>query len=144
MRTIKFKNNYLDSSGIIHNQQLLNQVLNKKIIYESGRNANGDWIKFEDGTMICYLNTTISNFTINNSYGSLYQNYWEWIFPQSFVKPPAVTCGLFKWGNGASWGTVGDNADLNGVLLRCIDVLARGAGTCKINAIAVGCWKNTE
>ena len=145
MRALKIKeNNYLDSSGVVHNQQLLNQILDKKIVYESGNNGNGNWIKFSDGTMICYINTSISNFPIQNAYGSLYQNYLEWNFPQSFVEIPSVICGLFKWGNGASWGTVGDTADLNSVLLRCIDVLPRSEGACKLNAIAVGRWKNTE
>ena len=49
-KSIKLKNNkYWDSSSISHNRELLST----KVINSSGSNSYGNWIKFEDGTMIC-------------------------------------------------------------------------------------------
>ena len=50
-KSIKLKENtYWDSTSITHNKELLST----KVINSSGSNSNGSWIKFEDGTMICY------------------------------------------------------------------------------------------
>ena len=42
-------------------------------IIESGSNANGNYVKFTDGTLICYKNVSITA-NINNEWGSLYEN----------------------------------------------------------------------
>ena len=39
-------------------------------IVESGSNNNGNYIKFADGTMICYLNIRVTDQAINNQYGT--------------------------------------------------------------------------
>lgn len=87
-KSIKLKNNkYWDSSSISHNRELLST----KVINSSGSNSYGNWIKFEDGTMIC---TRIIAVTIDctNSWGSLYygQNNNKFNFAQSFIEPPIL------------------------------------------------------
>ena len=69
--------------------------LNKKIsgIIESGSNSNGNYVKWSDGTMICYMNKLYSNINITNTWGSVYEtdpiNLGN--FPANFVNIPTVT-----------------------------------------------------
>lgn len=78
---------YLDSSGISHNRELLST----KVINSSGSNSYGNWIKFEDGTMICTRTIAIT-IDCTNSWGSLYygQNNDKFNFAQSFIEPPIL------------------------------------------------------
>ena len=39
----------------------------------SGSNANGSWIKFADGTMICTKKVRFTNVVINTAWGSFYE-----------------------------------------------------------------------
>lgn len=87
-KSIKLKNNkYWDSSSISHNRELLST----KVINSSGSNSNGNWIKFEDGTMIC-TRTIAVTIDCTNPWGSLYygQNNDKFNFAQSFIEPPIL------------------------------------------------------
>ena len=59
----------------------------------SGSNENGNWIKFPDGTMICWGIKGYSSISFNNSWGNVYDtakfNLGD--FPQSFAEVPTVT-----------------------------------------------------
>lgn len=111
------------------------------VIVESGSNANGTYIKFGDGTMICYYKTTVYDQAINSAYGSLFIGTRNWTFPEPFISAPFVTIGQFKWGSGASWGGAMASTTTY-VILRGYDVSARAAGTaCTISAMAIGRWK---
>lgn len=87
-KSIKLKNNkYWDSSSISHNRELLST----KVINSGGSNSYGNWIKFEDGTMIC-TRTIAVTIDCTNSWGSLYygQNNNKFNFAQSFIEPPIL------------------------------------------------------
>lgn len=87
-KSIKLKNNkYWDSSSISHNRGLLST----KVINSSGSNTYGNWIKFEDGTMIC-TRTIAVTIDCTNSWGRLYygQNNDKFNFAQSFIEPPIL------------------------------------------------------
>mgnify|MGYP003307778316 CR=1 FL=1 len=60
-------------------------------IIESGSNTNGEWIKYADGTMICYREIELT-FNITSSWGSLYygSNESEINFAQTFIERPTV------------------------------------------------------
>ena len=91
-------NNFIDSAGIVHNKELLKDILENKIISESGSNSDGNYIKYADGTMICYGVWTIGAFTTGgNSIGSLWYgdiNIWH-SFPQKFVSRPEVKLDVY-------------------------------------------------
>lgn len=76
---------------------------------ESGSNANGNWIKYSDGTMICTMKGT-GTANLSNSWGSVY--YGEisttFTFPQEFIAIPNVQISAFPTGSSAFW--VGTNA----------------------------------
>lgn len=63
-------------------------------IIESGSNSNGSWIKFSDGTMICYHKMQGNTFNCTtNEAGTFYyqdtnnsaENHKEWHYPQQFI-----------------------------------------------------------
>ena len=55
-------------------------------IIEKGSNSNGTWVKYPDGTMICYAEYTA---TISSSYGGTYYA-GGWHFPLAFIEIPVV------------------------------------------------------
>lgn len=75
---------YKDSSN---NVDTLDNYLSSKTIYDSGSNSNGSWIKYADGTMICYKRQTFNNVAIATAWGTLYESTKLELgdFPQPFV-----------------------------------------------------------
>lgn len=111
---------------------------NLEHIIESGSNSNGSYVKFGDGTMICWVRMSVTDQAINQAYGSLFIGTRKWTFPAKFFNPPTVTCSEFKWGTGASWGGV-SGATYSYATLRGYDVSSRASGTtCTIAATASG------
>lgn len=109
----------------------------------SGSNSNGNWIKFYNGTMICWKYEEVTDQAINNAYGSLYQGTRNITYPQAFIDTPVLCCDMFRWGTSASWGTTSnvDTPKTNGQL-RGIDVQSRATGTTtRIAWHAIGKWK---
>lgn len=64
-------------------------------IIESGNNSNGNWIKYEDGTMITYQEIEVKT-ACNTAWGNLFVgNYATAInFPQTFKELPKVLIDL--------------------------------------------------
>lgn len=141
---LMFFDRNLNSVGVNCFPSKANDIaLNGYSIIESGSNANGNYVKFADGTMICYLNTEVTDQALNNAYGAnLYQGSRTWTYPVQFIDDNvSVSCGQFQWGTSASWGTV-VNADKTSANLRGIDAFSRASGTAtKIQATAIGRWK---
>ncbi len=142
-----FKNLFGDGSKI-HGDEIaykdlqdIVRLLGWGVIVESGSNSNGSYIKFGDGTMICWVNMNVTDQAINNPYGSLFQAARRWYYPKPFVYNPVVNCSQFLWGTGASWGSV-KNAEPTYAVLRGIDAFSRQSGTqTLISATAIGRWK---
>jgi hypothetical protein len=111
-------------------------------IIERGSNANGEFVKYADGTQICTLNITVTDQTIDSAYGaSLFTGTRTWTYPAVFNAAPAVAAPGFRWGTSASWGAVGAAPTTTQVLLRGIDISSRATGTSVvITAIAIGRW----
>lgn len=110
-------------------------------IIERGSNANGEYIRFADGTQICTMSITVTDQAIDTPYSTLYQGVRAWAFPQTFSSPPAVSCANFKWGSSAGWSALASNPTVSSVILRGFDVNARAAGTStQITAFAIGRW----
>lgn len=110
-------------------------------IIDSGSNANGDYVKLADGTLICTVSMTVTDQAINTAYGSLYQGARTWTYPIAFVSIKVVVCSEFKYGTSASWGSV-STFTTTSASLRGYDAFSRATGTeTKISAIAIGKWK---
>lgn len=140
---LMFFDRNLNSVGVNCFPSKANDIeLNGYSIIESGSNANGNYVKYADGTMICYMNIEVTDQALNNTYGSLYQGSRTWTYPVEFIdNNVSVNCGQFQWGTSASWGTV-VSADKTSAQLRGIDAFSRATGTAtKIQATAIGRWK---
>lgn len=127
----------------IKQEQEISELLSRGYVQESGSNANGSYIKFSDGTMICYLNITVTDQAIDTQYDttSLYFGRRTWTFPVAFIKAPNVSCGQFRWGTGGSWGST-TGASKTIAYLIGYDMYSRASGTkTTISAIAIGKWK---
>lgn len=66
-------------------------------IVESGSNANGNWVKFADGTMICTKKINFTGIVINQVWGSVYEtaskvNFGD--YAQEFIEIPSVSIDL--------------------------------------------------
>lgn len=112
-------------------------------LVETITNDNGTAIKFANGTMICTYRETVTDQAINNTYGSagLYYGIRSWQFPVPFVENPVCSCGMFKYGTGASWGGINSVSSTNANLIG-YDFFPRAAGTAvNISATAIGRWK---
>ncbi len=61
-------------------------------VIERGSNANGEYVKFADGTMICTGVYTASNYS-STAYGQVFSTVVDNIpFPATFIAAPSVTC----------------------------------------------------
>ena len=109
----------------------------------SGSNANGSWIKFADGTMICSKEITITGINITNSWGALYESTSAISlgnFAQPFVEKPIVN--VDKTEGQGSWLEVHENITTTSAG-RCYVASAVSSSnkTLKFNIIAIGRWK---
>jgi len=111
-------------------------------IINKGSTANGDFIQYSDGTLICWKKANYTA-TITNTWGTLYEST-ERVdfgdFPKTFISPPTVTAtnasasGCFIEGvantSTTSWGS--------SYLVR---PNSRSSATYTISLIAIGKWK---
>lgn len=62
-------------------------------VASSGSNDNGNWVKFYDGTMICWGQQSWNGISITNAWGALYESttMMEFAnFPQPFTAAPSM------------------------------------------------------
>ena len=114
---------------------------------ESGSNANGNWIKYSDGTMICYREVTGSK-NINTQWGSsLYYAdiTTEYTFAQEFISPPSVQLTVSPTSSTTFWQGYGDEVPIvtttsykNFALIRPTSVSGVGY---RVKIFAIGKWK---
>ncbi|WCO82116.1 hypothetical protein vBPpSSYP_134 [Pseudomonas phage vB_PpS_SYP] len=110
-------------------------------VIERGSNTNGEYIRFADGTQICWMSISVTDQAISNAYGTLFQGVRTWNFPMPFSAAPTTTPGAFRWGSSASWAGVASAGTGSSVSLRGFDISSRAAGTSTdISAIAIGRW----
>lgn len=108
-------------------------------VVESGSNNNGSWIKFADGTMICYgsFDLYLDNFV---AWGSLYSQDYEnpHNFPQTFAS--INTCLVENSGNAAAFiSRVAYNT--NGITKISPTRPTTSTATYTFSYIAIGKWK---
>lgn len=65
-------NNYIDSTGITHNRELLSDILDNNMILEKVTNTHGTYIKYKNGKLIQYGIKVFSSQAFNVSYGGVY------------------------------------------------------------------------
>ena len=119
-------------------------------IVESGSNENGNWIKYNDGTMICTSVKLFENVSVTNSWGNLYETPELSLgnFPQSFISTPeGINCIMINNGNSSGKGSGGFVEYIIGTtntswgktaIAKPTSVAAANIG---LSLIAIGKWK---
>lgn len=112
-----------------------------KIIEESGSTENGSYIKFSEGTMICYYTYSSSNRNFDGSdvNGIRYCTDTLW-FPQQFTSTPTVTASTFIDGYCGFVGRINAESTLFSVML-CIVGNVDITRNIEITYTAIGRWK---
>ncbi len=110
-------------------------------IIEKGSNANGQYVKYADGTLICWRTWTTTTLAIDGAYGDLFIGALSWAYPSAFVgELPSVNCSYLKWGTSASWPAL-SALSLTSTSIRVYDIQSRPAGTgTAISVTAIGRW----
>ena len=145
-KSIKFNDNiYLDTSSISHKKGNTREPLNTYLnsIIESGINENGSYIKFADGTMICYGLAIINNPSFNDYYGFCQlTNMSVQTLPQEFINNNyklVATSNVFGYFS----GIVGDKLTSSFQFYGCThkQTSEYNPGNGYFNYIAIGRWK---
>ena len=110
---------------------------------DSGSNANGNYVKFADGTMICYGTDSVTA-TINTAWGNIYRSTTlvNATYPIAFTTTPSFEITM-KAGNSA-W-LINYQASSNDKTASDSYTLSRpeskSSTTYQIQWIAIGKWK---
>lgn len=110
---------------------------------EFGSNADGNWIKMQNGMMICWISqASRGNISCNSAYGMLYIGNYVWNYPTAFEPPyyPTLSVTQAQLSTGASWGTAQSGTFGYGYA-RIFDVVTRASEPLTFSAIAIGRWK---
>lgn len=141
-KSIKFsKDTYLDSTSIIHNKQLLSNIMDNKTIYDSGSNSNGSWIRFNNGTMICSNTVQYANIAITTVWGSFYESSKLSLggnYPVPFIEEPDLVVTSHYPNLVEKYGDA--NAITPGTFYAAKPKSTTGE-TVKVSYIAIGNWK---
>lgn len=107
---------------------------------EKGTNANGTYIKFPDGTMICHNRVALNSINMQSAWGSLFISAkLPTTFPATFFAAPVVSVTMENLtGDGAIWmNESSDVGSFNGRFVRGAALTFTGT----MGWMAVGRWK---
>ena len=109
-------------------------------IIERGSNANGEYVKYADGTMICTYKATVTDQAISSAYQGLFTGGRSWTLPHEFIEPP-ICKGDIIWGTSASWAIL-NSSTISTAVFVAVDVVSRASGTStQLSFMAIGRWK---
>ncbi len=110
-------------------------------VTEKGTNANGTYVKFSDGTMICHGRVSISSLAITSPWGALFLSAALSItYPATFVgEPPAVSPNMENnTGDIATWYNVlASKNSFDGYFGSAVS----RTFACTLSWMAIGRWK---
>lgn len=112
-----------------------------KHITESGSNANGHYIKFDDGTMICYGSIS-ARLDISTAFGSLYRNDNDTLvinYAKQFISEPHTSFSS----SGTVTGIIANQTagTTSSQALYVLRPTSLTNSNVKVNYIAIGRWK---
>lgn len=120
-------------------------TLDNCVVIESGSNENGDWIKYNNGFMLCSKRVVKTNYELTNAWYSLFNNKNDerldlGDYPISFISEPRVS--LTYMSSNSAWiiNNEGSSTDTPGKIQLCT-VSSRTIGKLIIDIMAFGKWK---
>lgn len=112
-------------------------------IVESGSNSNGRYIKFSDGTMVCYKTIHKTNVDMSNQWGALYETVSAvefGDFPQTFIEKPCVSVTKTD-GAGIMHEGIGSITTTSAGSTYFCSPINRSSINFYVDIIAIGRWK---
>jgi len=78
----------------------------RRIVY-SGSNANGSYVRFSDGTQICFQSYVLTGTSYTRSVQGITEYYQDnlWTYPAAFVAVPYTYISGVNYNNAIGWGT---------------------------------------
>ena len=117
--------------------------LSDSVIVDSGSNSNGRYVKYADGTMICYHNMTMDDW-VSIPRGALYSTSSKvWTFPVPFALTPTVTSQVNSMipNTWTSLGAGGSNRFDTSVRVMGTVIDGSAQYIPSVSLIAIGRWK---
>ena len=121
-------------------------VEGKALGYVAGSTENGNYIKYDDGTLIQWASTTISSISINTAWGSLYKSSSSTPFsnyPISFVGNYSLTITGISDANTKLWWVVKSQdkgaSNVRGICLVSAESLS--LSNARLDYVAIGRWR---
>jgi len=102
------------------------------IIVASGSNANGSYVKFGDGTMICYRNYNLDVTITTNQTVAM---------PATFIDSPSTKCALIATSVSSTITLYKNLACMTSATSWVLNLSTAGSGTMAIRLSAIGRWK---
>ena len=115
-------------------------ALSAGAVIESGDNANGNYVRFADGTQVCW----ITALTAQSGASGESANYAtaDWTFPSEFIGIPCALCVFQALIDGAAFCLYRSEHLENGVKFLFQNTTgALKVGSVSAEAIAIGKWK---
>lgn len=106
-------------------------------IIERGSNANGEYVKYADGTMICTFAQTIT-LNINTAYNTVFFALPSWTYPVAFASNPIASLGAQRTGGVLSTGS--GSASTTVASLYVIDYTSTTGQSITLRWFAIGRW----
>lgn len=113
-------------------------------IVESGSNANGNWVKYADGRMECYIEKTVAfNFSSNQKWGVVWESDETDLgdFPSNFIEKPQISVDNMSGSGGFIECLQETTYSHIGKLWICRPVETEGSVAYTLSIIAKGRWK---
>lgn len=141
MEKIQWKNNEPPAISAENLNQMQDNVENAiNGVVESGSNSNGNWIRYVDGTQICYKIVDFGDVPIKNPWGVLYESNELIIgdYAKPFIEEPAISImpintffvEKYSYVTNTSWGKFWATRPNQYEALKV-----------KVHCIAIGKWK---
>lgn len=99
----------------------------------TGSDANGDYVKFDDGTMICRKQMTVTTSAANTLAST------SWTFPAPFIAAPRVVASVANYSTNQ---VVSTGSNSNTTTTSSICVVSGSSGVeLRVDAVATGRWR---
>jgi len=110
-------------------------------VIERGSNANGQFIRFADGTQICWVSVQEDDVSFSSNQGAYISPRFTYIYPASFSEPPsAQVTHVRRDGNtGVIWASIDNPPGVNSIDLRA-NKASSGTHDIGFNIAVFGRW----
>lgn len=109
-------------------------------LMEFGSNDNGNYIKYYDGTLICYADKYATS-SLFDYWGQLKRGQVTVTFPQTFISTPSVNVGLINAETFAQLSIAADGITTSGFTAKVFKPNAASSIGVNFNYISIGKWK---